>query len=885
MKIVKKILKITGIILVLLIAAIILLPIIFKDDIIAKVKEEINKNVNAKVDFGEFDLSIISSFPDFTFSIEQVKVEGVGEFEGVKLAEIGEINLVVDIMSVINGESMMIKVVEILSPDLHVIVTSDGKANYDIAKASEGEVEEVEEEEPADTAAAAFRMELEKLEISAANIVYDDRQGNMYAGIKNFNFLLSGDFTADVTDILADMSISEITYKMDGIPYLNKSEIEMHAELGADILNSKYTFTENTFRINQLELGFDGWVQTFENEDIDMDLTFKAKQTTFKSILSLVPAVYTRDFASVQTNGKLALNGFAKGKMAGESYPAFGLDLSIKDASFKYPDLPKSVDNIQIAVKVASPGGDLDRMVIDVSTFHVELAGNPFDMNVQVKTPMSDPYIRAGFRGDLNLASIKDVIPLEAGDEVNGMITMDIALEGNQSTIDQERYEDFKAEGNLLISAMTYKSTTLPYAVSIDKVDVNFSPRYVTLKELKMMVGRSDFRAAGQVERFIPYVFDDEAVLFARLDLSSNLIDATEFMEEDSAAAAAPASGSSAAAPPAEEAAEEPMEVVEIPGNLDFALNSSIGKIHLDGYDLDNFKGGVIIKDRKMTLDKVSMNLLGGKLGTSGSYETTNPKQPSFDFALNVERFDVNKTVTTFNTVEKLVPLFKKSEGSYSTNFTIKGVFDDKMEVVGESLYGKGVIKTHEMGLKGFSPLELAADKLKREDIRNPRLDNMNITFTIEAGKMIMDPFIVKTGNIVTTLSGWTAFDQTIEYNMNMAIPSKEFGGAANKAAAELLSVLQEKTGQKVELPEIVNITGKITGTAEDPKISLDLPKFGGGGGKDLKKQLEEELMKKKKELEDKARAEAERLKKEAEAKAKAEAERLNKEAEAKAKA
>jgi hypothetical protein len=286
-----------------------------------------------------------------------------------------------------------------------------------------------------------------------------------------------------------------------------------------------------------------------------------------------------------------------------------------------------------------------------------------------------------------------------------------------------------------------------------------------------------------------------------------------------------------------------------------------------------------------MTLDNTSMNLLGGKLITTGSYETTDLKRPSFDFNLDIQKFDINKTVTTFNTVEKMVPLFKKSEGGYSTKFDIKGVFDEKMEVIGESLYGKGILMTHEVGLKGFSPLELAADKLKREDLRNPRLDNMKITFAIEAGKMYMDPFDVKTGNIVTTLSGWTAFDQTIEYDMNMAIPSKEFGGAANKAAGELLNMLQEKTGQKVDLPEIVNITGKITGTADDPKIALDLPKFGGGADKDLKKQLEEELAKKKKELEDKARAEADRLKKEAEAKARAEADKLKKDAEAKARA
>ncbi|MEQ8522534.1 MAG: AsmA-like C-terminal region-containing protein [Vicingaceae bacterium] len=867
----KKILKVVGVIIVLLLASIIVLPMVFKGQIVEKVKAEINNTVNAQVDFGDFDLSLISSFPDFTFSIEKLKVIGIEEFEGIKLAEIGEINLVVDLMSVINGEFINIKVVEILSPKFNVIVNKEGKANYDIAKESAEDVE-VEEAEVVTEEGSSFRMELQRLEIADAQIIYDDREGSMYAEIKDMEFILGGDFSAEITDIEAAMSIAALTYKMDGISYLNKAEIEIEAELEADLAQSKYTFTKNRFRVNQLNLGLDGFVQLGENDDMDMDLTFNTIETSFKSILSMVPAVYSKDFESIETNGQVALKGFAKGQMEGENYPAFGLDLSVKDAYFKYPDLPKSVDNIQIAVAVNSPGGDLNNTVVDVSQFHVELAGNPFDMSVLIKTPMTDPFLKAGFKGKLDLGSIKDVIPLEEGDAVSGMIDMDVYMEGNQSTIDQERYEDFEAKGNLIITGMDYTSSTLAYAVNIKKVDVEFAPKYITLNDLDMMVGKSDFRAKGRVEKFIPYVFDDEAVLMASLTLSSSLIDATEFMEDEVVEEGAVTEGV--------ETAEEPLEVVEIPGNLDVEFSSNIKKIHLDGYDIDNFSGKVVIRSQKMTLANTSMKLLDGTILTSGSYETTNPKNPSFDFNLDMRQFDIKKTVTTFNTVEKMVPLLKKSEGSYSAKFNVKGVFDDKMEVVGESLYGGGVLKTHQMGLKGFAPLEMLADKLKKENLRNPRLDNMNIAFTLEAGKMYMDPFDVKTGNILTTISGWSAFDQSIDYTMNSAIPSDEFGGAANKAAAGVLSMLQQKTGQQVNLPEIVNVRSRVTGTMDDPKIALELPGFGAGDAKeDLKKQLEEELAKKKKELEDKAKAEADRLKKEAEDRARAEADKAKDEA------
>jgi anionic cell wall polymer biosynthesis LytR-Cps2A-Psr (LCP) family protein len=59
MKILKKILKITGITLLVLIAAAFLIPIIFKKQITSLVKKEINKSLTAVVDFKDVSLSLL----------------------------------------------------------------------------------------------------------------------------------------------------------------------------------------------------------------------------------------------------------------------------------------------------------------------------------------------------------------------------------------------------------------------------------------------------------------------------------------------------------------------------------------------------------------------------------------------------------------------------------------------------------------------------------------------------------------------------------------------------------------------------------------------------------------------------------------------------------
>jgi hypothetical protein len=127
---------------------------------------------------------------------------------------------------------------------------------------------------------------------------------------------------------------------MGGVGYLTKTKTRFKADLDMNMPNMKFTFKENELNLNDLGLSFDGFV-AMPKEDIDMDLKFAAKQTEFKSILSLIPTVYTKDFASVQTQGKLTLAGKANGTMhtspdgKSDTYPSFDINLGIANAIFQ----------------------------------------------------------------------------------------------------------------------------------------------------------------------------------------------------------------------------------------------------------------------------------------------------------------------------------------------------------------------------------------------------------------------------------------------------------------------------------------------------------------------------------------------------------------------
>lgn len=814
----KRILKWTGITFLLIIVLLIAAPFIFKGKIVAIVKEQANANLNAKVDFGEFDLSLISSFPDFRFEINDVRVIGINEFSEDTLAYIGQLKTDINLKSVLRGDQYQINSIVIDRPRILAKVLKDGKANWDIAKPSTDTTATAET--PADTSATKFAMKLKEFKIQDAYIVYDDQQGHMYSKMEDFDYALNGDFTQDNFVMGNLLEIAKLTFKMGGVPYLNEVHTKLKADLDMDMLKMKFTFKENEFSLNDLALGFDGWVQ-MPDTNIDMDLTFKARQTEFKSILSLIPSVYSKDFASVQTAGKLALDGHAKGRYNAAEMPAFGVNLSIDNAMFKYPSLPKSVNNINVDIKVKNPTGVLDATTVDVSTFHVELAGNPIDLNAHISTPISDPGIRAGIKGFIDLTSVKDFVPLEQGDNLGGTIKADITMDGHLSAIDNKEFDKFKATGALTIDKMDYTSASLAYPVKLNTMQLNFTTQFVELAAFDALLGKSDVKANGRIDNLLQYMFKDDLIK-GSFAINSNLIDLNELMAspESTATAATTVVATTETAAPTTTSSG----AAEVPSNIDFNLDAKIAKVLYTDMTLDNMVGNIVVRNQKVDMTNLKMGVIGGLLTLNGYYETSNIKKPTVAMSLKMEGFDIQTTFKTFNTVQKLAPIGEYAKGTFTAtleNFNTS--MNENMEPDLNAVNANGVFRTNKVSVGGFPPFVKLGEALKIDQLKNMEVNNVNAKYAIKNGRVFLEPFDVKVNGISTNISGSTGLDQTIDYTYKMEIPRAMFGTAANSALTGLLNQANQKAGTNITIGDKVPVNIGIGGTITKPEIKTSL--------------------------------------------------------------
>lgn len=826
----KKFLKIFAIFLVVVLTLLIVLPFAFKGKIVSTLKEEINNNMNAKVDFSGFGLSLFRNFPDFTLRIDNLSVAGLGDFEGDTLAKISSLRLTLDLMSVFKGSPYEIKGISLNDASILLKVLEDGKANWDIAMPSDTPVEEAEvpSEDSGD-----FKLQLKHIGLKNASFIYDDATMEMLIKVIGLNANLSGDLTADVTNIATrNATIDAFSFGFDGINFLHNIKAKVTAEVEADLAAFKFTFKDNEFLLNDLPISFEGFIAMPES-DIDMDIRFAASRSEFKSFLSLVPGIFMKDFADLKTSGTLKLDGYAKGVFSDVTIPGFGLNLVVENGMFQYPDLPAAVKNVNINTKINNPGGDVDFTVVDVSRFHIEMANNPFDFTLLLKSPISDPDIKAGMKGKIDLSRVKEFFPLEDTQNLNGLIQTNLDIAGRLSALENERYQDFKADGSILVSNLLYKDADFPDGVEVKTMDLRFSPSFAQLAAFDARMGRSDFKANGRIDNIIEFVFSDKT-LKGTLNLNSTLIDLNEFMGGEASA--------EAAEKPAESQGSE-LSVIEIPKNIYFTLRSDIGKVLYDNLEITNLKGLLKVKDGKLHMENLGMSLLDGQMNMSGFYDSRDLKKPAIDFDLSIQEFDIQKSFKAFTTVQAMVPVAERAYGKYSARLSFRGLLDEKMSPVLNSLGGAGSLNTMGVVVDGSPSLVKMADALKMDKYKKLTLRNVNIKFKIEDGKLEFDPFDVMIDNTSARFSGTTWFDQTINYIITLGIPRGDFGGGASGVLNNMVSQAGAKN-MDVKLGDKVNIDVLVSGSFKDPKVSLGLKGTMDDLASSLKEQAKEQVQK-----------------------------------------
>jgi uncharacterized protein involved in outer membrane biogenesis len=792
-QLIKYVVIVLGVIVVILLAA----PLLFKKQILTVVKKEVNRDLNASVSFdNDISLSFFRHFPDASVGISHFTVTGKGEYRGDTLASVPDARIVIDLASLFGGGAYRIRNVVLDHPYVQLLVDSAGNANWDITTPDTGS---------RSGSPSTFKTSLQKYSIHDGHVVFSDSANGFYLDAAGLDHTGKGDFTRSVFDLTTSSRVKSLTVAYGGIPYLDGLQTDLDAVLHIDMDRSAYTFEHTTLTLNGLSLEVDGSVSTADSAATEMDVSFKTSGGSFRSFLSLIPAIYQKDFSKLKASGGLSLGGHIRGAYSEQRIPAFDLQLQVTDGMFKYPSVPEPLSEVNLDLVAQNADGNPAHTVIDLRRLHLKMGANPLDGRLLVKNLKADPFIDGAVKGTLNLAEVSKIYPLEKGTSMGGMLQLDVQAKGPLRSLEKGKAGGFTAAGRLLAKDVAYRSASFDQGLSVPRAAISFSPQAAKIEQVAVRVGRSDLEASGRLDNLFGYIFR-QAPLQGKLDVRSRLLDLNSIMGANTAGADTTSA----------------VKAVQIPRDLDLSLQAAIDSFVYSTYVLTGLRGAALVSGGVLQLQDVHAAMLGGSVVLSGTYDTRQVRAPKTDLSLSVDSVDIPAAFRTFATVRAFAPAAAFARGRLSGHLSLNTVLDDRLNPRWRSLDSHGELRTAGLTVAGFAPLKKMASVLSLAGLENLHIPQLNLSYTIDSGFFRVKPFSFTAEGIRMDVSGKNGLDKKIDYRIGMRVPRSRLGaagGALNKLAAQAAGM----AGVSAQLPEEVDVGVLLRGAVSDPVVTLDL--------------------------------------------------------------
>ncbi|QED38008.1 AsmA family protein [Antarcticibacterium arcticum] len=798
----KKALKIIGIVVLVFVILLVAAPFVFESQLKDMVKKTVNKNVNATVEFSDLDLSLFRNFPQATLVLSDVSIINHAPFEGDTLAIGEELLLEMSIKELFKGSEKPKKIDElrINNAYVNILVDSLGNNNYDIA---------IKDSTLVDTSSIPFRLDLKHYEINNSRLRYNDEGAKMAMYLEDLNHQGTGDFSLAESE-LETTTTSLVTLNYDGVNYLNRNKVALDAIIQMDLENLRYTFLENQATINQLPLTFEGWVQV--NEDYnELDLSFKTPSSDFKNFLAVIPEVYARNIENVQTNGDFIVNGMIKGIVDDTYIPQMDIRITSSNASFKYPDLPKSVQDINLDLRVLNATGLADDtyLTFDKVTFRIDQ--DVFATNGKVRNLTGNMLVDMALKGTINLANLEKAYPLELQQDLNGVLTADVVTSFDMASIEKEQYQNVNSSGTASIRDFSYSSPEIPNEVKVANASFNFNQGNVQVPDLNLTTGQTDIRAAGNIQNLIGFLFTDQK-LKGNFQVNSGNFSVNDFMVAETTKV--PTNADS----PNEQlkTVTTGKEAVKIPSFLDVELNFTANRVLYDDLVLNNARGKLLLRDETATLQGISANIFGGTVALDGSV-TTKGAVPTFNMKLNLNSLDIAQSFNGLEMLQGLAPIAKALEGKLQSAISLQGNLNDDLTpqlntLVGDAL---GQLLTAELQPEQLALFSRLDEQLGFLNLKDINLSNLKGYLKFNQGNVEVQPFNFNVKGINVNVAGSHGFDMNMNYNLTMDVPAKMLGSQVGSALGKL-------SGEDIE-SMVVALPIGLRGQFQNPQININM--------------------------------------------------------------
>jgi len=674
---------------------------------------------------------------------------------------------------------------------VNIIFNKAGLGNFDIALKDSKE-DTKEESSP-------FALNLQNYAVENMRFTYLDEASNMKMVLDSIYHNGKGNFAAQKLD-LETKTTATLSFEMEKVNYMKNVAISLDAVVGIDLEKSKYEFKDNKALINQLPLEFNGFIQMVEAGQT-FDLSFKTPTSDFKNFLGLLPEAYSGNLNKVKTTGQFTVVGKVKGNLTETTIPAFDIKIASKNASFQYPDLPKSVKNIVIDTHIINETGVMNDTYVNLNQLSFSIDQDIFNAKATFKNIVENALVAAELQGTINLANVTKAYPIKLDKPLTGILKAYIKTNFDMLSVEKSQYQNIQNSGVVNLSGFNYEGAEMAKQFQIIEANMAFNTNHISLTKFNAKTGTSDLQVNGTLDNFFGFMFKKQ-ILKGNFNMNSTKLVVLDFM--------APTTTTS-------DEGKKTTEAVKIPSFLDCNITAKAKTVVYDNLNLKDVSGNMVIRNEAISLNNLKMTAFGGNIGLTGTV-STKENTPKFDMNLGLNAINIAEAFSQLDMLKAIAPIAEVINGKLNSTIKLNGVLQQDMTPNLKTISGDllGQLLTTTINAQNSALLTTLSSNLKFIDMSKVNLNDVKAVLSFKDGKVNVQPFDIKYQDLIVTVVGTHGFDQSMNYNLKFDVPVKYLGNDVNKLIAKLTPADQQKITS-------IPVTGLMTGNFSQPKFNTDI--------------------------------------------------------------
>lgn len=445
-----------------------------------------NRSLDADLKVESVELTFFSTFPQFGlkvdegFLVSKVLNDSLPQKTDSLLA-FKECVLIVNPLDYFLKNKISVYNLSLKNVAVYAYRNKTGKANWEIVKTSSDTL--AVEKDTISQNKFDSEIDIRQVELEHANLIFDDRNTEVYSRIDDVDLRLKLALTKGVSSLGVEFENKNILFWQQGELLINKVAASLQTDIEIDRSTALWTLKNAGLTINGIRLDVNGELKRDTvTKMVGVNLKYGLHAPSMETVMNMIPEAYVKR-GQISAKGEVKVDGTLEGNYGNKQLPAVSLNIKINDASARYEGLPYGIDNFTADFESYIDLMRRNPSFLNLKILHFEGAHTKILADAKVEDLLVDPLITLHTESTVDLDALAKTFPLQENVTIRGKLDAGLNLKCRLSSLKKQDIGRIRLGGRLALKDFELKDTAKDFNF-LGNADLKFSDSETLQAEL-----------------------------------------------------------------------------------------------------------------------------------------------------------------------------------------------------------------------------------------------------------------------------------------------------------------------------------------------------------------------------------------------------------------